>query len=122
MEHRSVILMFAIMSFMGWYGCSFSMKKTIKDVGFHKKYYPQRYVMPNRLIRKLYKLDKREIPKWINCELLMSFIYILWFIISVLVYLLSNDKLSSLQLFIWIYGIFACADSLYVTIFLFLYR
>lgn len=122
MGHHSIILIFGIMSFIGWYGCTFSTKKMIKEVGFHKKYYPERYIMPNRKIRRFFNLKKREIPKWIYCEFLMSFAYIALFGVSTFVYLLSDDKPLVAELFIWIYGIFMCADMLHVMGCLFLYR
>ena len=91
MGHHSVIWIFGIISFMGWYMCTFSTKKIIKEVGFHKKYYPKRYIMPSRKMRTLS-------------------------------YLLSDNKPFVAQLFIWIYGIFMCADILHVLVCLCLYR
>ena len=122
MGHHSVILIFGIISFMGWYMCTFSTKKIIKEVGFHKKYYPKRYIMPSRKMRRFFNLNKREIPKWIYFEFLMSFVYIILFLVSTLSYLLSDNEPFVAQLFIWIYGIFMCADILHVLVCLCLYR
>ena len=38
MGHHTVIMIFAVLSFMGWYGSAVSTKSVIKEVGFHKKY------------------------------------------------------------------------------------
>lgn len=48
--------------------------------------------MPNRKIRKLFKLKKREIPKWLYLEFYISFIYIALFVVSTLLYLLLDNK------------------------------
>lgn len=65
MEDHTIILTFGIISFMMCYGCVNTTKKMIKEIGIHKKYYPQRYIMPHRKIRKIFNLEKREIPKWL---------------------------------------------------------
>lgn len=122
MGNHSVILIFGIFSFMGWYACAVSTKKVIKEIGFHKKYYPQRYIMPNRKIRKFFKIEKRYIPKWLYYELLISFVYVILFVISTAMYLLSSNKFWVAQLFIWIYGILTCMDMLYVMIWLLKYK
>lgn len=122
MGHHSVILIFGLYSFMMWYGCVFTTKRMIQQLGFHRKHYPKGYIMPNRKIRRLFGLKKKEIPKWCHCELLMSFVYIALFLVSTLTYLLSDDKLFIAQLFIWIYCILIGADALHVVVCLFLYR
>lgn len=122
MDHYSVILIFGIISFMGWYGCIFSTKKMIKEVGFHEKNYPKRYIMPGRKMRRIFNLNKREIPKWMYYEFIMSFVYIILFMVSTLAYLLSDNKPIVAQVFIWIYGIFMCADTLHIIVCLYLYR
>ena len=122
MGHHTVIMIFGVLSFMGWYASAISTKKTIKEVGFHKKYYPKKYIMPNRKIRNLFKLKKREIPKWLYWEFYISFLYIALFVVSTLVYLLLDNKPLIAQVFIWAYGILMCGDALRIVFYLFLYR
>lgn len=122
MGHHTAILLFGIFSLMGWYASVFSTKRTIKEIGFHKKYYPKRYVMPNRKMQKLYGLKKREIPKWLYAELFMSFVYVGFFVIFTVMYFLLSDKIFVLQLSIWSYGITMCVDSLYIVVCLCMYR
>lgn len=122
MGHHSVILFFGILSFMGWYASIFPTKRTIIKIGFHKKYYPKRYIMPNRKMRKLYGLKKREIPKWLYTELFMSFVYVGFFVIFTVMYFLLSDKMFVLQLSIWSYGITMCVDMLRIIVCLCMYR
>lgn len=119
--HHTIILSFGVFSFMGWYGTAISSRKIIKEVGFHKKYYPKRYIMPSRRFRKFFKLKKIEIPKWLYLEFCMSFVYIGLFVAFLLSYLLFN-KAIVFQAFIWIYAAVMGIDMLHLMICLFLYR
>ena len=76
-----VILWFAILSFMGWYANSLSIRRIIKKVGIRIKFYPAHYIMPSRKMRKIFKLDKKEIPKWTYLSLYLSFVYIILFLV-----------------------------------------
>ena len=112
-----VILWFAILSFMGWYANSVSTKK----VGIRIKFYPAHYIMPSRKMRKIFKLDKKEIPKWMYFSLYLSFVYIILFLIFVL-YVLIDDELTILQVFLYGYGILMVANIIYLAIFAFMYK
>lgn len=122
MGHHTVIMIFGVLSFLGWYGSAISTKREIKEVGFHKKYYPKKYIMPSRKFRKLFKLKKREIPKWLYLEFYVSFVYIALFVISTLLYLLLDNKPLIAQTFFWMYGILMCGDMSRIMFYLFLYR
>ena len=76
-----VILWFAILSFMGWYANSLSIRRIIKKIGIRIKFYPAHYIMPSRKMRKIFKLDKKEIPKWTYLSLYLSFVYIILFLV-----------------------------------------
>lgn len=89
---HEVLCVFAIMAFMGWYADAVAMKKAMKTIRIHAKYYPKKYIMPGRKVRKLLKLEKKEIPKWIYRTFLMSFVYIFVFVISTtLILVLKGD-------------------------------
>ncbi len=122
MGHHTAILIFGILSFMGWYGCVFTTKRLIQQGGLNEKYWPKRYVMPNRKIRRLYGLKKREIPKWCYYQLILSFVYIALFLINFLLYLLLVNKLFVLQFFMWIWGIITGIDMLYVVVCSIIYK
>lgn len=121
MGHYTVILTFGVLSFMGWYGSVFTTKRIIQQSGLHKKYWPKRYIMPNRKIRRLYCLKKREIPKWCYYQILLSFVYIALFVISSLLCLLVNKPFIA-QLLMWIYCIIMALDLLYIMVCSFIYK
>lgn len=121
---HEVLCVFAIMAFMGWYADAVAMKKAMKTIRIHAKYYPKKYIMPGRKVRKLLKLEKKEIPKWIYRTFLMSFVYIFVFVISTaLILVLKGDA----QIFVagisaYIYeGLWMC-DVIRRLIFLPLYK
>ena len=122
MGHHSVFLVFGILSFMGWDASTVATKRAIKEVGFHKKYYPNKYIMPSRRMRRLFKLRKREIPKWMYFEFYFSFVYIGLFVLFSILYLCLDNKFLIAQTFFWIYGIVMGGDMLRIIIYLFLYR
>ena len=122
MGHHKVIIIFGILSFIGWLATVRSVENVRREIGFHRKYYPSKYVMPNRKIRKIFNLKKREIPKWVYKQLFMAVVYIGLFITFTVMYLLSENKLFIAQIFFRIYGLVMCGHMLYVMIFLFIFR
>ena len=122
MGDHSVFLVFGILSFMGWDASAVATKRVIKEVGFHKKYYPEKYIMPSRRMRHLFKLRKREIPKWLYLEFYISFVYIGLFALFAILYLCLDNKFLIVQTFFWIYCIVMGGDMLRIIIYLFLYR
>ena len=77
--------------------------------------------MPSRKMRKIFKLDKKEIPKWMYFLLYLSFVYIILFLIFEL-YVLIDDELTIIQAFLYGYGILKDANIIYLAIFAFLYK
>lgn len=117
-----VLLRFGTIAFMGWYASAVSTKRVIKEVGFHKKHYPEKYIMPSRRMRHLFKLRKREVPKWLYLEFYLSFVHMGLFILFTALYLCLDKKVLIIHAFSWIYGIFMCGDGIRLIIYLFLYR
>ena len=117
-----VILWFAILSFMGWYANSLSIRRIIKKVGIRIKFYSAHYIMPSRKMRKIFKLDKKEIPKWTYLSLYLSFVYIILFLVFLILFLLLDAKVMVMDVFHTVYIIFMWMDVIYSTIFIFLYN
>lgn len=97
--NEEVILIYAVACFLGWVACTTGMKKVIQSIGINKKYYPQGYIMPGQRMRKFFKLKKQEIPRWCYRTLLLSFVYIAYFVVMSLVYLCVDNKLLIMDLF-----------------------
>lgn len=115
------MMAFSIVCFMEWYSNAVSSKKNIKEIGFHKKYYPKKYIMPSRKMRKIFKLKKREIPKWIYMEFYISFIFLALFIVGWLLYFLLDNKQLIECIFFGISILLMCADAFRMMICVFLY-
>ena len=95
---HEVLCVFAIMAFMGWYADAVAMKKAMKTIRIHAKYYPKKYIMRRKSANS--ELEKKEIPKWIYRTFLMSFVYIFVFVISAtLILVLKGDA----QIFVGVY-------------------
>ena len=107
---------------MGWYANSLSIRRIIKKVGIRIKFYPAHYIMPSRKMRKIFKLDKKEIPKWTYLSLYLSFVYIILFLVFLILFLLLDAKVMVMDVFHTVYIIFMWMDVIYSTIFIFLYK
>ena len=97
--NEEVILIYAVACFLWWGACTTGVKKVIPSIGINKKYYPQGYIMPGQRMQKFFKLKKQEIPRWCYRTLLLSFVYIAYFIAMSLEYLCVDDKLLIMDLF-----------------------
>lgn len=122
MGYHSVIMLFATMSGMACYACINITKNVIERVGYHRKHYPKGYILPSRRIRKFFKLKKKEIPKWLYVELLMSIYFALLFILCSVIFLCSDNKMFVTELFYWIYIVSEVIWFLHTIIWLFIYR
>lgn len=115
------IMAFSTVCFMEWYANAVSSKKIIKEIGFHKKYYPKKYIMPSRKMRKIFKLKKQEIPKWIYMNFYISFIFLALFIVGWLLYFLLDNKQFIERIFFGIAMLLMCVDEYRMMICVFLY-
>ena len=77
---------------------------------------------PACLIRKVFGLEKKVIPKGLYIEMLMVIPAAILFVISSIVYLVSEDKLMVMQFFGWLYIIFGVANLIFDIVFLIRYR
>lgn len=122
MGHFSVIILFGILSTFFGYACVNGSKKRIKQIGYHKKYFPKEYTVPNIIVRRLFGLEKKMIPKGLYLELLMVFPVSLLFVIASIVYLISEEKLVVMQFFWELYILFGVLYLIYDVVFLIRYR
>lgn len=117
---KEMLFLGGLYSLIGWYGCVFTTKKWIKSIGL--KYYPKGYIMPNRKIRKIFKLKKQEIPKWLYFDLLLSFVYILLFLCTVFVCLFPGKFMFLKFILFYSYEVVVGFNVIQVLICAFIYR
>ena len=94
MSNYSNILLFMIMSFMCSYGRLKGIRGMIKNIGFHKKFYPNKYIVPDKKIASFFKINERSVPKWLYYELIMVIVYALFFPVNTILFLVTNGKID----------------------------
>ncbi len=88
-----------ILYFIGWYWCAIRTKKELKSIHMHQKYYPKKFIMPSRRMRKIFKLEKKMIPKWIYVQFIMSFVFIGLYVLFMVLLLALKDKALVMSVF-----------------------
>ena len=95
-------------------------KKALKEICFHREYYPKRYIMPGRRFRKFFRLRKSEIPKWIYIEFCMTFVYIALFVVFfAVICIIEQQTITIRNLFLDIWNLVMCRHSLCFVLFVF---
>ena len=120
-DYSVFLIILGFHSFRGWYVCVVSNKRIIRQLGYSSKYYPKRYILPDRKMRRLFGLRKKEIPKWCYYQFFLSFVYIALFVIGALLFTLDGLVLIKIIFgitFISIMGI----HVLYLMVCTFLYK
>jgi hypothetical protein len=59
------------------YDCQRFTKQMQNKVGIVMRYYPKRYIVPKRWVRKLFGMNSQPLPKYLYFELFVSIIYAL---------------------------------------------
>lgn len=88
----------------------------IREIGIKEKYYPKGYILPSGKFRKIFGLEKREIPKWIYFELCLSIVYITNFLVFVLLYAMSYSEYVLIGIFMLSYAILSVGNLIYILI------
>ena len=82
----------------------------IRRIGFNSGYYPKRYVVLPRRIRKRFKIEQRIIPRFLFFELLLAMLYLVCAVGLAIYTLISANPFDGWQ--IWL---IPCATILAVT-------
>lgn len=67
--------MYFCFSFLSSLGTRNSAIGLISEIGTVSRYYPKRYIAPARWVKRLFKIQRRLIPRFIYFELLLSLFY-----------------------------------------------
>ena len=71
------ILMLLGISLLSFFNCRNSTVGMIKEIGVNSRYYPQRYTVIPRWMKKLFRIKQSKIPKYLYAELIMAIIFAL---------------------------------------------
>ena len=76
MDRARFALVVLIMFLFSFGGIRKSALDNIRRIGFNSGYYPKRYVVLPRWIRKWFKIEQRMVPRFSFFELLLAMLYL----------------------------------------------
>ena len=116
MENDSgeIIAYIAQLVFWGWLVCVLGVCKRIRKIGEKRNNYKEPYIAVPGWMKKFFRLKQRRIPKWCYNMLIISFGYIPYFLLFVLLFCVFTDN-SFFVFNIFVYG--WCAIQFWVIIY-----
>jgi len=94
----------------------------IKEIGTNRKYYPKSYAIPPRWIRKIFKLEKREIAKFIRNDLVVSLFFGFLGPLNTLIFFASNRNAKVAGVLFMLHICMILLDFIYVSIMYFVFK
>lgn len=103
--------------------CRNSSMVIIKTMGINQRFYPQKYVAPRRWQKRLFKFERRMIPRYIFNELCMSVFFAVLGPVNVFIYVvLTNFNESVLYWLMTIHIWLVLLDAAYFLVMTFQFR
>lgn len=91
--NTKIILMFLAISVLSFFNCKNSTIEMIKEIGINSRYYPKRYVVVHRGLRKTFRIKQSRIPRYLYFELIIAIVFaVLGLINSVIACFFHFDK------------------------------
>lgn len=94
----------------------------IKEIGINRRYYPKHYAIPRRWIRKVFELEKREIPRFICNEFVVSLFFALLGPLNALIFILSSGNAALVGILGMIHICMILIHFIYVSIMYFVFK
>lgn len=110
MYYYSPIFAFAWISFLVFLALRKTVRTWTSEIGYHKKFYPEKYVKPKRILVRFFKVRQKEIPKFLYIEIFISIFLLLLFPINTIIFLISSKKYALIN------GILLGANEVYLLI------
>lgn len=118
----SVILMFLGIATLSHLTTKNFARGMIREIGVNRRYYPKHYAIPPRWIRKVFKLEKREIPRFICNEFVVSLFFALLGPLNALTFILSSGNMALAGMLGMIHICMILIDFIYVSIIYFIFK
>ena len=99
MEKSRAIILIIIVFTLSFWGAKKSVQENVRKIGFNSNFYPRRYIIVPRWIRKQSKIKQRMVPRFLFFEMLFTNLYIIYFLVMVS-YVLFSKSLSNVFLFV----------------------
>lgn len=116
------IVFFCGFSALGFLTCKNSALGMIKRIRRNEKYYPSKYVIPPRFIRKFFRIFKTPIPKFLLTEFYFSLLFLILAPVSTLLCFISGWSPKIVIVFIVFYPALALFEFIHFLIGCFLFR
>ena len=75
---RAALFVLVAILFFCFLGTKKSALDNIKKVGLNSRYYPKRYVLLPRRVRKLFRIEQRMVPRFLYFELLLAMLWVIY--------------------------------------------
>lgn len=116
---------FGLLVFLGVSGLSFFHCRNltvgmIKTIGINSRYYPKKYIVPKKWMKKLFKIEQKMIPRCFYCEFFIAIILAIIEPINLVVYFyIGNYNVDGNNFFAMILLFHVCliiANTIYILI------
>lgn len=118
----SIIFMFLGIATLSHLTTKNFAKGMIKEIGVNRRYYPKHYAIPKRWIRKIFKLEKKEIPRFLCNEFVVSLFFALLGLLNALIFILSSGNKVLAGMLGMIHICMILIDFIYVSIIYFIFK
>lgn len=75
---RAALLVLVTILVFCFPGTKKSAQDNVRKIGLNSRYYPKRYVLLPRRIRKLFRIEQRMIPRFLYFELLLAMLRVIY--------------------------------------------
>lgn len=111
-----VLLIFAGLSVLSYFGCKNTAIGLITEIGFVPKNDSRKYVKPAKIISNWYKLKLPKIPKFLYAELFFALLFALLFPINSIIYLITFPYMQIAGWLIQIHAVLIIINLIYSSI------
>lgn len=92
-KERIIILIIIVLSWTFW-GIKKSAQDNVKKIGFNSLFYPRRYVILPRWLRKQFRIEQHMVPRFLFFEMIFANLDIVYAVIMVFYLLFSKGQLN----------------------------
>ena len=91
---RSALTVLIMILFFVFLGTKKSAQYNIKKIGLNSRYYPKRYALLPRWIRKSFGIEQRMVPRFLYFELLLAMVFFVYAFVLAVYTLIASDPFN----------------------------
>ena len=88
----------------------------ISEIGTVSRYYPKWYIAPARWVKRLFKIKRRLIPRFIYFELFLSLFYAALCPINTLICVIAGFDPFVSSLLVWIHAALSIFETVFIVV------